>query len=45
MLGPPGLLPAMAVSVGFTAVATAFSLFAMRRGVLIVGEASRRRPE
>lgn len=39
--GTPDLLPAMAASVGFTVVSTAFSLYAMRRGVLIVGDADR----
>lgn len=35
--GTPELAASMAASVAFTALSTAFNLFAMRRGVLIVG--------
>jgi len=34
----PALLTSIAASAAFTSVSTAFNLFAMRRGVLIVGE-------
>jgi hypothetical protein len=40
--GTPRLGDSLIASIAFTAVSTAFHLFAMRRGVLIVGE--RRRP-
>jgi hypothetical protein len=36
----PQLAASMGASVGFTVVSTAFNLFAMRRGALIVGEGS-----
>ncbi|MEQ1730248.1 MAG: hypothetical protein ABL982_17925, partial [Vicinamibacterales bacterium] len=39
--GTPALTTSIAVSVGFTAVSTAFNLFAMRHGVLIVGQGRR----
>ena len=39
--GTPRLGESLAASVLLTAVSTAFNLFAMRRGVLIVGEGSR----
>lgn len=35
--GTPNLTAALATSIAFTAVSTAFNLFAMRRGALIVG--------
>lgn len=38
--GTPNLWASMAASVGFTAVSTVFNWYAMRRGVLIVGEGS-----
>lgn len=39
--GTPNLITSIAASVGFTILSTAFNLFAMRRGALIVGEGSR----
>ena len=39
--GTPELLVSMTASVAFTVVSTAFNLFAMRRGALIIGEGSR----
>jgi hypothetical protein len=39
--GTPNLTVALATSIGFTAVSTAFNLFAMRRGTLIVGAGQR----
>jgi len=36
--GTPKLIASIAASVAFTSVSTSFNLFAMRRGVLIVGE-------
>ncbi len=39
--GTPALTTSIAVSVGFTVVSTAFNLFAMRHGVLIVGAGKR----
>jgi hypothetical protein len=36
--GTPKLLHSMVASVIFTAISTLFNLYAMRRGVLIVGE-------
>jgi hypothetical protein len=38
--GTPQLAASMTASVGFTVVSTAFNLFAMRRGALIVGAGS-----
>jgi hypothetical protein len=38
--GTPQLATSMTVSVAFTTLSTAFNLFAMRRGALIVGEGS-----
>jgi hypothetical protein len=38
--GTPALYTSIAVSVGFSVVSTVFQLFAMRRGVLIVGPSS-----
>ena len=35
--GTPNLTAALATSIAFTAVSTAFNLFAMRRGTLVVG--------
>jgi hypothetical protein len=40
--GTANLGLSIAVSLGFTAFSTSFNLFAMRRGILIVGEADRR---
>ena len=39
--GTPNLTAALATSIAFTAVSTAFNLFAMRRGTLIVGAGQR----
>ena len=39
--GTPELAASIAASVAFTALSTAFNLFAMRRGALIIGEGSR----
>jgi hypothetical protein len=39
--GTPALVTSIGVSVAFTVVSTAFNLFAMRHGVLIVGDESR----
>ena len=39
--GTPELAASMIASVGFTMLSTAFNLFAMRRGALIVGEGTR----
>lgn len=39
--GTPQLGDSMAVSVAFTVMSTAFNLFAMRRGALIIGDQSR----
>jgi len=39
--GTPELAASMAASMAFTALSTAFNLFAMRRGVLIVGDGAR----
>ena len=39
--GTPNLSTALATSIAFTAVSTAFNLFAMRRGTLIVGAGQR----
>jgi thiamine transporter ThiT len=41
MAGTPALAFSVAVSVAFSALSTLFNLFAMRRGVLVVGDASR----
>jgi len=43
--GTPKLGPSIVASVSFTALATLFNLFAMRRGVLVVGSAGRRDSE
>jgi hypothetical protein len=40
--GTPKLLRGVAVSVAFTVVATLFNFYAMRRGVLVVGETGRK---
>jgi hypothetical protein len=40
--GTPELLVSMAVSIAFTALSTSFNLFAMRRGVLVVGTDGRK---
>jgi hypothetical protein len=39
--GTPNLTAALATSIAFTAVSTAFNLFAMRRGTLVVGAGQR----
>lgn len=39
--GTPELAASITASVAFTALSTAFNLFAMRRGALIIGEGSR----
>ena len=39
--GTPNLTAALATSIAFTCVSTAFNLFAMRRGALIVGAGER----
>ena len=39
--GTPELTASIVASVAFTAVSTAFNLFAMRRGVLVVGATAR----
>jgi len=39
--GTPRLKSSIAISVGFTILATLFNLYAMRRGVLIIGSGSR----
>ena len=39
--GTPELAVSMAASIAFTLLSTAFNLFAMRRGALIIGEGSR----
>lgn len=39
--GTPNLATALATSIAFTCVSTAFNLFAMRRGALIVGAGER----
>lgn len=39
--GTPNLTAALATSIAFTAVSTAFHLFAMRRGTLVVGAGQR----
>ena len=39
--GTPALAFSVSVSVAFSALSTLFNLFAMRRGVLVVGDASR----
>ncbi len=38
MRGTPALAVSIAISIAFTTVSTAFNLFAMRHGVLVVGE-------
>ena len=39
--GTPNLTTALTASIAFTGVSTAFNLFAMRRGALIVGAGER----
>jgi len=39
--GTPRLLPSMIASVIFTGISTLFNLYAMRRGVLVVGDGAR----
>ena len=36
--GTPRLITSISISAGFTAIATLFNLYAMRRGALVVGE-------
>jgi hypothetical protein len=38
--GTPNLAASIGASIAFTAVSTAFNLFAMRRGALIIGSGS-----